>query len=269
MLQAHVRKFRRRISSPPSPLAIVPAWTSSATRSKTLPTPGQVAVGQQPLRPVGEQLGRRAAPGARRRRRTTTHTWPLRACTGRVGGDGVGEQHGVVEAVDRALGAGGEHADDAPEHGADERAAADADDGLVGGGAARSREPLRRRLAGAPRSKVMRTSVSSERPVPSSSDSASVAMSGRPRPRPGLSGRGTMPRPAVDDDERQAATVDRRAQAHRALAVGVGVDDDVGAGLGDGELDVRQGLVVDVERPRRARRRRGARRRRSPRGRAG
>ena len=93
----------------------------------------------------------------------------------------------------------------------------------------------------------MRTSVSSERPVPSSSDSASVAMSGRPSPSPGLSGRGTMPRPRSMTTSDRLAVVDRRAQAHRALGVGVGVHDDVGARLGDGELDVRQRLVVDVE----------------------
>src|SRR5204863_9640350 len=92
---------------------------------------------------------------------------------------------------------------DGPGHRGHERAAADAYDGLVGGGAGghASTPPS---LTGAPRSKVMRTSVSSERPVPSSSDSASVAMSGRPSPSPGLSGRGTMPRP------RSTTTSDRR-----------------------------------------------------------
>ena len=93
----------------------------------------------------------------------------------------------------------------------------------------------------------MRTSVSSERPVPSSSDSASVAMSGRPEAEPRAVGPRHDAAPAVGDHERQAAPVDRGAQAHRALAVGVGVHDDVGAGLGDGELDVREGLVVDLE----------------------
>ena len=83
--------------------------------------------------------------------------------------------------------------------------------------------------------------------MPSSSDSASVAMSGSPRPSPGLSGRGTMPRPRSMTTSASGGRRSTARSAHRALAVGVGVHDDVGAGLGDGELDVRQGLVVDLE----------------------
>ena len=72
-------------------------------------------------------------------------------------------------------------------------------------------------------------------------------MSGRPRPRPGLSARGRMPRPSSRTTTRSMPSVDGRAQRDRALAAGIGVDDDVRARLGDGELDVRQRLVRDVE----------------------
>src|SRR4051812_23136067 len=113
---------------------------------------------------------------------------------GRVGGDGVGQQQGVVEAIDRALGAGGEHPDDAAEHRAEQLGAPDGQRRLVdrrGLGAhaiAPGMEPSS--------SNTIRTSVSSRSLVPSSSDDASVAMSGRPRPSPGLSGRGRIPRPS-------------------------------------------------------------------------
>src|SRR5919197_2359674 len=104
-----------------------------------------------------------------------------------VRGDRVGEQQRVVEAVDRALGPSGEHADHAAEDGTDERVVADAH---------RRRAGHRPRPTSPPsRLNVIRTSVCSSWPVPSSSDSASVAMSGRPRPRPGLSARGRIPRP--------------------------------------------------------------------------
>ena len=141
---------------------MVPAWTSSATRSKTLPTPGQVAVGQQLLRPVGAQVGDAQLEALVVGGDHDAHV-AVAGVHRRVGGDGVGEQDGVVEAVDRALGAGGEHPDHAAEHRGHERAAADADDGLVGGGAA-GHAITPSSLTGAPRSKVIRTSVSSESP---------------------------------------------------------------------------------------------------------
>src|SRR5947209_7314293 len=109
----------------------------------------------------------------------------------RMRGDRVGHEQRVVEAVDGALGARGEHAHDATEDGCHERAVDHADDRLV---AARM-VALRAHAPSASR-KVMRTSVRSRSSLPSSSDSVSVAMSGSPRPSPGESGRGTMPRPS-------------------------------------------------------------------------
>jgi len=53
--------------------------------------------------------------------------------------------------------------------------------------------------------------------------------------------------PAIEHHEVEPAVVDRGAQAHGAFALGIGVDDDVGTGLGDGELDVRQRLVIDLQ----------------------
>src|SRR5919198_3828638 len=153
---------------------------------------GQVAVGQQPAPAVRAQL-----PDPQLEALVVGGDHDVDVLVARVdrcmGGDGVGEQDGVVEPVDGALGASGEHTDHAPEDRADQRATADVDDGLVGRAAlGHAKPPL---VTGSPSSKVMRTSVSSSLPVPSSSDSASVAISGSPSPRPGLSGRGTIPRP--------------------------------------------------------------------------
>ena len=110
--------------------------------------------------PVGAQIGptrssRRSSSAA-----TTTCTWPSRGVAGRVGGDRVGEQDRVVEAVDRALGARGEHPDDAAEHGADAagRCGRGRRASLTVALAAHANAPRR---DGASRSKVMRTSVSS------------------------------------------------------------------------------------------------------------
>ena len=236
---------------------------SSATRSKTFPTPGSAASRNSAAAPPGS-----SAPTRSSRPPVVVSDvdvdGPVADVVGRVRGDRVGEQQRVVEAVDRALRACGEHADDAPQHGPHERPAPDPDGRRLARPAHARRSPSVSACA-ASRSKVMRTSVSSEGPVPSSSDSASVAMSGSPRPEPRAVGAGQDPAPGVDDDDGQPAVVDERPHAELALPVGVGVDDDVRAGLGHRELDVRQRLVGDVERRRRGRRRRAGRRRRSPR----
>ena len=77
-------------------------------------------------------MSRSAPPGAAARRAarpirsaatTRTLTRPSSAERARLGGDRVGDQQRVVEAVDRALRARGEHADDAREDGRRERPA--------------------------------------------------------------------------------------------------------------------------------------------------
>ena len=62
-----------------------------------------------------------------------------------LGGDRVGDQQRVVEAVDRAVRARGEDADDAPEHGRGERAARQADGCLVEAGSTLMRPSTPRR----------------------------------------------------------------------------------------------------------------------------
>ena len=52
---------------------------------------------------------------------------PVQHVRGRAGGDQVGDQHRVVEAVQRQVGARGEHPDDAAQDRADERAGGDRD----------------------------------------------------------------------------------------------------------------------------------------------
>ena len=73
--------------------------------------------------------GRRAARASAAPGSSATSTRLARHVRGRARGDQVGDQHGVVEAVEREVGARGEHADDAPQHGADERAGRDRDGG--------------------------------------------------------------------------------------------------------------------------------------------
>ena len=55
----------------------------------------------------------------------STSTEGALTCVGRPRGDQVGHEDGVVEAVERKVGAGGEHADDAAQHRPHERAAGD------------------------------------------------------------------------------------------------------------------------------------------------
>ena len=64
----------------------------------------------------------RARAGLEGRRRR-----PVQHVRGRARGDQVGDQHGVVEPVERQVGAGGEHADDAAQDRAHERAGGDRD----------------------------------------------------------------------------------------------------------------------------------------------
>ena len=58
---------------------------------------------------------------------SSTSTVSSHHVRGRAGGDEVGDQHGVVEPVEREVGARGEHADDPAEDGADQRPGGDRD----------------------------------------------------------------------------------------------------------------------------------------------
>ena len=95
--------------------------------------------------------------------------------------------------------------------------------------------------------KVMRTSVRS------SSAAAELERLGERRDErqaeaeAGAVGAREHPAALVAHGDREAAVAQRGGDLHRAVAVGVGVDDDVRARLGDGELDVGEHLVVDVE----------------------
>src|SRR5262245_52495980 len=110
------------------------------------------------------------------------------AVGGSARGDQVGDQHGVVEPVERKVGAGGEHADDAAQDRAHERARGDGDrcGALLAGHATPSRGPHENDI----RSRLPRIGASW-----TSTESARAAISGSPRPGPSTSGLGPMPRP--------------------------------------------------------------------------
>ena len=111
---------------------------------------------------------------------------------GRAGGDQVGDQHRVVQAVERQVGARGEHADDAAEDRADERPGGDRN------GRRRVRADRARRHAASPgrcRANVIATRLPPPGTGWSSTSSAIAAISGRPRPGPVVSELVPMPRP--------------------------------------------------------------------------
>ena len=89
--------------------------TSVATRSNTLPTPGSDAAWTS-ASPPASGSGPIRSDEARGLGMDVDGDLALRRVAGRVGRDRVGQQQRVVEAVDRALGARGEHPDDAAEH---------------------------------------------------------------------------------------------------------------------------------------------------------
>ena len=159
-----------------------------------------------------------------------------------LGGDRVGDEQRVVEAVDRAVRARGEHADDAAEDRRDERSAREADRGLVASIGVMRRAPRRGGRSCAPR-------CARRRPCRArASRRASRSAAGRGR-GPGESGRGTMPRPLS-----RMTTVSRWSSIDGVdleiadVVALVGVDDDVRARLGDRELDVGERLLVDAQR---------------------
>ena len=117
---------------------------------------------------------------------------PVQHVRGGARGDQVGDQDGVVQAVERKVGAGGEHAHDAAQDRADERAGGDRD-------GRRRVDALRaRRHATSPRrcrENVMATRLPPPGTGWSSTSSAIAAISGRPRPGPVVSELVPMPRP--------------------------------------------------------------------------
>ena len=88
----------------------------------TLPTPGTAGVDDQRL-----AAARAQRPDAQEQRAVAGLEVDVDGggphVRGRARGDQVGDEDGVVEAVERQVGAGGEHADHAAQHRADERPA--------------------------------------------------------------------------------------------------------------------------------------------------
>ena len=105
-------RHTRRYSSPAS---AVSTWTSSASFRMTLPTSGTAASPSRRWR-RRDAVGRRASP-TRPLAGSELHVDGLGRVAGGARGDHVGDQDGVVEAVERQVGAGGEHAHHPAQHG--------------------------------------------------------------------------------------------------------------------------------------------------------
>ncbi len=202
--------------------------SASASRSITLPTPGTAASPTSARPPPATQRSDAEVERARRRRERDVDR-----LVGDVGGcargDDVGDEHRVVEPVERQVGARGEHPDDAAQHRADERAGGDRD--------ARRRRPSR--SCDAPHRRSACASAEGHRQPAAGALERSISEASRSAPRsaaargpgPAVSGLGSDAASRVGDGDLERAPPERTTHVDRALAVGVGVPDDVRARL--------------------------------------